>query len=110
MKILFYILTPILGYIFNLVIGILVPIATIPLTWIIGKIENNNHMYKFRLDMFIQGIIRGVLTVFLLDYFHEYFESGVSFWWIIATIIWSSYLCIIEWKDSNPPEYEFTKN
>jgi hypothetical protein len=65
MKILLYILTPIGAYIINLLLCIVTPIITLPITWMITKVQNNPTIYRFRPDMVIQGILRGVLVVYI---------------------------------------------
>lgn len=110
MKILLYILTPIGAYIINLVLSIVTPFVTFPLTWIIGKIQNNPALYKFRPDMVIQGLVRGFLVVFLTEYLMSLFETEISFWWIVGTMILLSYLSIIAWDKTKPDAYEFSLN
>lgn len=110
MKILLYILTPIGAYIINLVLSIVTPFVTFPLTWIIGKIQNNPALYKFRPDMVIQGLVRGFLVVFLTEYLLSLFETEISFWWIVGTMILLSYLSIIAWDKTKPDAYEFSLN
>lgn len=59
MEILLYIMTPVLAYIFNLLLGILAPIIIFPITWVLIKIENNPLMYRFSVDMVLQGVLKG---------------------------------------------------
>lgn len=110
MKILLYILTPIGAYIINLILAILTPLATLPLTWILSKIENNPSMYRFRMDMVIQGLLRGFLVVFITNYILSQFEADVSFWWIVATMVVFSYLSISAWDRTKPDAYESSLN
>lgn len=110
MKILFYILTPIGAYIINLLLSIVTPIITSPLTWIIAKVQNNSAMYRFRPDMVIQGIVRGFLVVYLAYYLLSLFETEISFWWIVATMVFLSYLSITAWDRTKPDAYEFSLN
>lgn len=110
MKIFLYILTPIIAYIINLLLSIVTPIFTLPLTYLIAKIENNPAMYRFRPDMVIQGIVRGFLIVYLASYLLSLFETEISFWWIAATVAFLSYLNITAWDRTKPDSYEFSLN
>ena len=110
MKILLYILTPIGAYVINLLISVIIPLITLPLTWMIIKVQNNSAMYRFRPDMVIQGIVRGFLVVYLTSYLLSLFETEISFWWIVATMILLSYLSIKAWDRTKPYTYEFSLN
>jgi len=110
MKILLYILTPVGAYIINLLLCIVTPIITLPLTWIIAKVQNNPYLYKFRPDMVIQGVVRGFLVVYLTSYLLSLFETEISFWWITATMVLLSYLFITAWDRTKPVAYEFSVN
>ncbi len=110
MKILLYILTPIGAYIINLLLGILTPLITLPLTWIIAKVQNNPAMYRFRPDMVIQGVVRGFLVVYLTSYLLSLFETEISFWWLVATMVLLSYLSVSAWDRTKPDAYEFSLN
>lgn len=103
-------MTPIGAYIINLLLGIVTPIITLPITWMVAKIQNNPAMYRFRTDMVIQGIVRGFLVVYLTSYLLSLFETEVSFWWIVATMVVLSYLSIIAWDRTKPKSYEFSLN
>lgn len=110
MKILLYILTPIGAYIINFFLCFVVPLITLPLTWIIVKIQKNNAIYKFRPDMVIQGVTRGFFVVYFTSYLLSLFETEISFWWIIATIVLFSYFNIFAWDRTKPTAYEFSLN
>lgn len=110
MKILLYILTPIGAYIINLLLCILTPLITLPLTWIIVKVQNNPSMYRFRPDMLIQGVIRGFLVVSLTSYLLSLFATEISFWWLVATMVSLSYLSVYAWDRTKPEAYEFSLN
>jgi hypothetical protein len=110
MKILLYILTPIGAFIINLILGILTPLATLPLMWILSKIKKNLTIYKFRMDMVIQGLIRGFLVVFITNHILSQFDSDVSFWWIVATMVVLSYLSISAWDNKKSDAYESSLN
>ena len=110
MKILLYILTPIGAYIINLLLSILTPLITLPLTWIIAKVQNNPAMYRFRPDMVIQGVVKGFLVVYLTSYLLSLFETEISFWWLVATMVLLSYLSISAWDRTKPEVYEFSLN
>ncbi|WP_291399551.1 hypothetical protein [Daejeonella sp.] len=110
MEILFYVLTPIGAYIINLLLSFATPLITLPITWIIAKVENNPMIYRFRPDMLIQGIVRGLLVVYSISYLLSLFETKVSFWWIVTTIVLLSYLSITSWDKTKPVAYEFSLN
>ena len=110
MKILLYILTPIGAYIINLLLSIATPLITLPITWIIAKVQNNPMMYRFRPDMLIQGIVRGILVVYLTSYLLSLFETKVSFWWVVISIVILSYFSITAWDRTKPDAYEFSLN
>jgi len=110
MKILLYILTPIGAFIINLILGILTPLATLPLTWMLSKIDKNPSIYRFRMDMVIQGLVRGFLVVFITNHILSQFDADVSFWWIVATMVVLSYLSISAWDRTKPDAYEFKLN
>ena len=110
MKIILYILTPIGAYIVNLLLCIVIPLITLPLTWIIAKVQNYPMMYGFRPDMLIQGIVRGILVVYLTSYLLSLFETKVSFWWVVISIVILSYLSIYAWDRTKPDAYEFSLN
>jgi uncharacterized protein YacL len=110
MKIILYILTPIGAYIVNLLLSIVIPLITLPITWIIAKVQNNPMMYRFRPDMLIQGIVRGILVVYLTSYLLSLFETKVSFWWVVISIVILSYFSITAWDRTKPDAYEFSLN
>ena len=110
MKILLYILTPIGAYIISVLLGIVTPIITLPITWMIVKIQNNPAMYRFRTDLVLQGIVRGFLVVYLTYYLLSLFKTEVSFWWIVSTMVLLSYLKILAWDRTKPEAYEFSLN
>ena len=110
MKILLYILTPIGAYFINLLLGILTPLITLPLTWIIAKVQNNTAMYRFRPDMVIQGLARGFLVVYLTSYLLSLFETEISFWWLVATMVLLSYFSVSAWDRTKPDAYELSLN
>jgi hypothetical protein len=110
MKIIFYILTPIGAFIINVILSIVIPLITLPITWIIVKVQNNPMIYRFRPDMLIQGIIRGYLVVYSTTYLLSLFESKESFWWVVASIVVLSYFSIIAWDWTKPVAYEFSLN
>ncbi|NEV94167.1 hypothetical protein G3567_08420 [Psychroflexus sp. YR1-1] len=110
MKILLHILTPIGAFIINLLLGLIIPIITLPLTWLLSKIYNNPSMYIFRPDMFIQGILRGILAVYITSYLLSLFNTEIGFWWIFLTFVFLSFLSINAWDNTKPKEYEFSLN
>lgn len=103
-------MTPVSAFIINILLSIATPLFTLPITWLITKAQNNPVMYRFRLDMVIQGIVRGILVVYLISYFLSFFETKVSFWWIAISIVMLSYLSIIAWDSTKPDAYEFSLN
>jgi len=110
MKIILYILTPIGAYIANLLLSIVIPLITLPITWIIAKVQNNPIMYRFRPDMLIQGIVRGIFVVYLTSYLLSLFETKVNFWCVVITIVILSYFSITAWDRTKPDAYEFSLN
>ena len=106
MKILLYVLTPIVAYIVDLLAAILSPIINIPITWILIKLQRNPVMYGFRPDMIANGIVRGYLTVYFTSYLLSLFETEISFWWIVVTMALLSYLSISAWDRTKPHNYE----
>lgn len=109
-KILIYILTPVVGYIFELILSFIIPIVTIPVTWFISLFQKNNSVYRFRPDMVFSGILTGFILVNAIYYFLSLFESEISFWWVVASVIWLAYLRILAWDISKPFTYEFSLN
>ena len=110
MKILLYVLTPIGIYIIDLLLSVIIPLITLPITWIIVKVQNNPLIYRFRPDMLIQGILKGILVVYLTSFLLSSFETKVSFWWIVTSIVMLSYLSIAAWDRTKPDAYEFSLN
>jgi hypothetical protein len=110
MGILLYIMTPILAYMLNLLFGILAPIVTFPFTWVLIKVENNPLMYRFRLDMLLQGLLKGFFVVYTLNFILSMFEGEVRIRWVVATLIWLSYLNMLAWDRTKPISYEFSLN
>ncbi len=103
-------MTPIGAFIINVILSIVIPLITLPITWIIVKVQNNPMIYRFRPDMLIQGIIRGYLVVYSTTYLLSLFESKESFWWVVASIVVLSYFSIIAWDWTKPVAYEFSLN
>ncbi len=67
-------------------------------------------MYRFRIDMILQGITGGFLVVYVIDYLLLYFETEVNFWWLVLTMMSLSSLKIYGWDRSKPNSYEFSLN
>jgi hypothetical protein len=91
-------------------LAILVPVFTIPLNWIIIKIQNNPSIYTFRLDMIINGLIRGFFVVYFTNYFLFLLNTDISIWWFIAVFIFLSFNDLNTWDRRNPFVYEFCLN
>lgn len=116
MKILLYILTPMVAYLLNLILSFTIIIVTFPLNWFIIKIENNQtikwHILTtlkgFRLSVFISGFTKSIATVFIFEYLLSLFEGKVELWWILVTFSWLSYLALNSWKRQNPFGYEIS--
>lgn len=106
----YYILLPIIGLALDLILGILAPLITLPVSFILSKIENNPSVYRLRPDMIIQGFIRGVALIYLLKMAMDFVDADINFWWIITTIILLSILKLASWKNENPTWYEFSLN
>ncbi len=109
MKIILCILAPIGAYIINLFLVILIPIITFPITWIILKAQNNPMLFGFRPDMLIQGIVRGICVVYLTSTLFSLFETKVSYWWVVISIVILSYFTTA-WDRTKPYAYEFSLN
>lgn len=103
-------MTPIGAYIINLLLCIVTPIITLPITWMITKVQNNPTIYRFRPDMVIQGILRGFLVVYITSYVLLLFEPKVSYFWIVTSFVILSYLSIAAWDRTKPYAYEFSLN
>jgi hypothetical protein len=110
MKVIFYILAPICAFVLNIFLGAMIPLVTIPVTWVINKFDKNPNLYKFRFDMVIQGIIRGFLVITTVEYLNIYFKMELSYWWIVITTLWLSHLSISAWDKNKPEEYEISLN
>lgn len=110
MNIMYYILLPIIAYIVDIALGGIIPIATAPLTWIIAKAQKQPKLYQLRIDMIIQGIIRGIIGVYIISLLIALVEANISIWWILLIYIWLSYLGIKAWNNTNPFAYEFSLN
>jgi len=106
----FYIITPISIFILYFLIGILTPIVFIPLTALIMRIENNPEMYRFRTDMVLQGIFKGIVIVLIIKYMLFSFNSKMSPTWISAYFLLQSAIILLTWNRENPIKYEFSFN
>lgn len=60
--------------------------------------------------MVIQGVVRGFLVVYLTSYLLSLFETEISFWWLVATMVLLSYLSVSVWDRTKPDAYEFSLN
>ena len=60
--------------------------------------------------MVIQGVVRGFLVVYLTSYLLSLFETEISFWWLVTTMVWLSYLSVLAWDRTKPNAYEFSLN
>lgn len=110
MSILIYILTPVLAYLIDLILNIINIFISMPFIFIQNKFDNNKSMYKFRLDMVVSGIVRGLLVVYCISILISQFEIEINFWWIISSFFLLSYLKIHAWDKSKPRAYEFSLN
>ncbi len=110
MGILVYILTPVVAYLLNLVLSLIVPIIMFPITKVIIKSQKNPQLFSFRPDMLAIGIIKGFLTVYFLLVFLSHFKLSVNQWWLYLTFIVLAYVLNGAWNKRNPFAYEFSLN
>lgn len=110
MNIIYYILFPVVVYVLDLILGGIIPIATLPFTWVIVKIQKQPRLFQFRIDMIIQGIIRGIVGVYLVGLLINLVEVNINLWWLFLTYIWLSYMSIRVWNKTNHFAYEFSLN
>ena len=110
MIIVYYILVPIVAYIIDVIVGVLMPIVTLPVVFLLSRIERNPQLFRFRLDMVIQGVLGGLLNVYLIEYIINKLDVNIGLWWLIIVFAWLSYLKIVSWCKSNPISYEVSLN
>jgi len=110
MVIIYYILVPIVAYIIDVIVGVLMPIVTLPVVFLLSRIERNPQLFRFRLDMVIQGVLGGLLNVYLIEYIINKLDVNIGLWWLIIVFAWLSYLKIVSWCKSNPISYEVSLN
>jgi len=113
MEILYYILTPIAAYVLGFLLSILIAICSFPLVWVGTKLEKLENEFASVIligNLFIVGIIRGVLLVYCLDYLILWLEADVVFWWVAVSVLFVSFLQLLAWESSNSFIYEFTLN
>jgi len=110
MIIVYYILVPIVAYIIDVIVGVLMPIVTLPVVFLLSRIERNPQLFRFRLDMVIQGVLGGLLNVYLIEYIINKLDVNIGLWWLIIVFAWLSYLKIVSWSKSNPISYEVSLN
>lgn len=119
MKILYYVLLPIAVFIGDIILSIIIPIVTTPITWVINKIEEklgynaddmHRLLYRFRIDMVIQGILTGFVLVYLILYLSSTLETNIKYWYILLIFGIQSLRKILSWKSENPAAYELSLN
>ena len=74
------------------------------------KIQKQPILFQFRIDMIIQGIIRGIVGVYLAGLLNTLVEANIDLRWILLTYIWLSYMGIKVWNKTNHFAYEFSLN
>lgn len=110
MKVLYYALFPVIAFVLNLILPVFVVIISMPITFIIIKLQNNKNMYRLRLDMIIQGILRGISLVYIMNALNIIIGIEISKWWWVIVFSGLSYITITGWKWINPFAYEFSLN
>ena len=120
MNILYAILFLIAVYVIDeLILPGLVIFLTIPVTLLINKVEKRlglefkdeyEYLYRFRIDMVIQGILAGFIMVLLVNFFLLEYHHKLD---PLANILIFSFLALIKlgsWKSHNPITYEISWN
>lgn len=111
MNFLYYLLYPILAYLINIIASIFVPLILGPFTWLIIKFQKQLNaifkLYSWRYDTLLQGIARGVLTIYLIQYINRAYNWDISNWYLYLTALGLSYLSYYSWNRNNYIGYEF---
>ncbi len=111
MDFLYYLLFPILAYLINIIVSIFVPLILGPFTWLILKFQKQLNaifqLYSWRYDTVLQGIARGVMTIYLLQFVNRAYNLNISNWYLYLTAIGLSYLSYFSWNRNNYIGYEF---
>lgn len=111
MDFLYYLLYPILAYLINIIVGIFVPLIFGPFTWFTIKFQKQLNaifqLYSWRYDTVVQGIARGVLTIYLLQFINTAYNWDISNWYLYITALGLSYLSYYSWNKNNYIGYEF---
>lgn len=116
MNIAYYFILLVIAYVCNLILPVLVTIITIPIVWIIDKIERtmgydsedmDRLLYRFRIDMVIQGVLRGVILVYFILFLSKKFGLNNAQFIVIIFII-LSIGSLLSWKSENPILYELS--
>lgn len=119
MKVLYYILLPIVAFIAEIILRTIMPLLTFPITWIINKIESkfgynaddmNKLLYRFRIDLVLQGILSGFILAYLIIQLSIKLETNIKFWYILLVFGILSLRKLMAWKSENPVAYEFSLN
>jgi hypothetical protein len=111
MNFLYYILYPILAYLINIIVSIFVPLIMGPFTWLLIKFQKQLNaifqVYSWRYDTVLQGIARGVLTIYFLQFINKTYNWDISNWYLYLTALGLSYLSYYSWNRNNYIGYEF---
>ncbi|HOZ30600.1 MAG TPA: hypothetical protein PLL66_06750 [Bacteroidales bacterium] len=119
MKILTYILLPIIVFIANQILFIIIPVVTFPMTWVIDKIERKfgytaediyKLLYRFRIDMVINFILVGIISAYFTLHFTSKLKTNIELWYLILVFGILSLIHLSSWKSCNPKAYEFSLN
>lgn len=110
MKIIIYILTPIGAYIIDLLLGVITPFITLPITEIMVRLQNNPVWYRFRPDMVLQGMVRGFFVVYLTSFILSQIDVLISPYLLVLTIVLLSVMSVLVWDRTNPIAFEFSLN
>lgn len=110
MKIVFYILLPIILWLISMVSRGVIAILTGPIVWLQEKIDHNSSMHKFRSDMIISGFVSAFLGVYSCQYLNIYLKLDLSIWGLMISAGIISFLDIYNWNKNNPFWYETCLN
>lgn len=116
MNIAYYFILLVVAHVSNLILCVLVPIITYPIVWLIDKIERPmgydckdwlKLLYRFRIDMVIQGVLRGLILVYFILFLSNVFGLNNTLFILIIFVL-LSIVDLRSWKSANPILYEMS--
>ena len=110
MKILIYIITPILIWVLEMIFRGIYAILTGPIVYVQQRIDKNIGIFKFRADMVVSGFCAGYSTVYILNYLNLHFALDIAKWWIICSICLIILFHLFTWDRNKPFWYEISLN